>query len=193
LLVGREDVDDAVDGLGRRVGVQGGEGEVSRLGDAQGRLDGLQVTHLADQHHVRVLPQRGAQGVGEGVGVGVQLALVHHALLVGVQVLDGILDGDDVLVPLRVDLVSMAARVVDFPDPVGPVTSTRPRGLSHRVVTTSVRPRSRKLRISQGMVRNAPATAPLWKKMLARKRARPLTPKEKSCSSFSSKRPFWRR
>ncbi len=29
-------------------------------------------------------------------------------------------------------LSSMAASVVDFPDPVGPVTSTRPRGLSHK-------------------------------------------------------------
>ena len=35
LLVGREDVDDAVDGLDAEF-VQGGEGEVSRLGDAQG-------------------------------------------------------------------------------------------------------------------------------------------------------------
>ncbi len=29
----------------------------------------------------------------------------------------------------------MAASVVDLPDPVGPVTSTRPRGFSHRVRT----------------------------------------------------------
>src|SRR5215210_1337292 len=41
LLVGREDVDDAVDRLRRRVGVQGGEGQVARLGDPEGRLDGF--------------------------------------------------------------------------------------------------------------------------------------------------------
>ena len=58
------------------------EGQVARLGDAQRRLDRLQVAHLADQHDVGVLAQGGAQGVGEGVGVGVQLALVDHALLV---------------------------------------------------------------------------------------------------------------
>src|SRR5215211_2450942 len=39
LLVTREDVDDAVDRFGRAVGVQRGEGEVSRLGDRERRLD----------------------------------------------------------------------------------------------------------------------------------------------------------
>ncbi len=34
-------------------------------------------------------------------------------------------------------LSSIAASVVDLPDPVGPVTSTRPRGLSHMPLTTS--------------------------------------------------------
>ena len=58
LLVRREDVDDAVDGLRRRVGVQGAEGEVAGLGDAQRRLDRLEVAHLADQHDVGILAQR---------------------------------------------------------------------------------------------------------------------------------------
>ena len=35
------------------------------LGDPQRRLDGLQVAHLADQHDVRVLAQRGSQRVRE--------------------------------------------------------------------------------------------------------------------------------
>ena len=37
-------------------------------------------------------------------------------------------------------LSSMAASVVDLPDPVGPVTSTRPRGLSQIVAITGGRP-----------------------------------------------------
>src|SRR6267142_4115807 len=85
----------------------------------------------------------------------------------------------------------IAARVVDLPEPVGPVTRIRPRGLSHRPDTTSGSPRSPKLFTSHGMVRKAAATAPLWLKTLARKRASPLTPKEKSSSRFSSKRCFW--
>jgi len=105
LLRGGEHVDDAVDGRGRGVRVEGGEGEVARLGDAERRLDGFEVAHFADEHHVRVLAQRRAQGVGEAARVGADLALVDDAGLVRVEELDGVLDGDDVLVPLAVDLV----------------------------------------------------------------------------------------
>ena len=41
-------------------------------------------------------------------------------------------------------LSSMAARVVDLPEPVGPVTSTSPRGLSQMVAITGGRPSSLK-------------------------------------------------
>ncbi len=149
LLVGGEDVDDAVDRLRRRVGVQGGEGQVAGLGDAQRRLDRLQVAHLADQHDVRVLAQHRAQGVGEAVGVGAELALVDDALLVRVQVLDRVLDGDDVLVTLAVDLVehrrqrrrlARAGRAGDQDQPA--------RLLAQLLRPTTGRPSSRKLRIS---------------------------------------------
>ena len=110
LLVGREDVDDAVDGLHAAVGVQGREGQVAGLGDDQRRLDGLQVAHLADEHDVRVLAQDVLERLLEGAGVGADLALVDQAVLVRVQVLDRVLDGDDVLVPLGVDLVDRSRR-----------------------------------------------------------------------------------
>ena len=48
----------------------------------------------------------------------------------------------------RLTLSSIAARVVDLPEPVGPVTSTSPRGFSHSFSTTTGSPSSRKLRIS---------------------------------------------
>ena len=57
LLVRREDIDNAVDRLDGRVGVQRREDHVSRLGDVQRGLDALQIAHLADQHDVRVLAQ----------------------------------------------------------------------------------------------------------------------------------------
>jgi hypothetical protein len=98
-------VDDAVDGLHRRVGVQRRERQVTGFGDGQRGLDRLEVSHLTDQHHVRVLPQDVLQRCLEALGVGADLALVHHAALVLVQVLDRVLDRDDVLVPLGVDLV----------------------------------------------------------------------------------------
>jgi hypothetical protein len=47
----------------------------------------------------------------------------------------------------------IAASVVDLPLPVGPVTSTRPRGRSASVASTCGSPRSLKLRIFSGISR----------------------------------------
>jgi len=105
LLGGREDVDHAIDRLGGILGVQGGEDQVAGLRGGQRSRDRLQVTHLPDQDHVRVLAQRGLQGSSEGGGVGAQLALVDQAALVLVEELDGVLDGHDVLFALLVDQV----------------------------------------------------------------------------------------
>src|SRR5579883_3409981 len=81
----------------------------------------------------------------------------------------------------------MAASVVDFPEPVGPVTSTRPLGLFAKSETTAGKPSSSELRILKGIVRNAPATAPRCMYTFARKRDSPLTPKERSSSLCFSK------
>src|SRR5690606_21106504 len=65
-LFGRgEHVDDTVDGFGGRGGVQGSKHQVSRLGGGQGKANGLQVAHLAHQHHVGIFAQRGFQSVGK--------------------------------------------------------------------------------------------------------------------------------
>ena len=100
LLLGREDVDDAVDRLRGRLGVQGGEDEVAGLGRGQRGGDRLQVAHLADQDHVGVLSQGGAQAEGEVRGVGADLALVDDRALVLVQELDRVLDREDVVLVL---------------------------------------------------------------------------------------------
>ena len=99
LLVGREDVDDAVDGLRRVLGVQGGEHEVAGLGRGQRGRDRLEVAHLADEDHVGVLAQGGLEAEREALRVGAELALVDDAALVLVQELDRVLDRQDVLVP----------------------------------------------------------------------------------------------
>ena len=85
---------------------------------------------------------------------------------------------------------SIDASVVDLPEPVGPVTSTRPRGRSHMSETVLGRPSSSSGRIVNGTRRNAPATAPRCMNRLARNRARPFTPNEKSSSCASSKAIF---
>ena len=104
-MVGREDRDDAVDALGGVEGVQGREHQVAGLGGQQRRLDGLVVAHLADQDDVRILAQGGPQRARKGAGVDVHLALVDQRLLVAVEELDRVLDGDDVLGAGGVDLI----------------------------------------------------------------------------------------
>ena len=105
LLVGREEVDDPVDGLGRRGGVQRGEHEVPGLRRGQRGVHGLRVAHLADQDHVGVLAEDRPHGGAEAVGVEPDLALVDGGEVVLVEVLDRVLDGDDVARPHVVDVV----------------------------------------------------------------------------------------
>jgi hypothetical protein len=85
--------------------VQGGEDEVSGLGRGQRRGDRLQVAHLADQDHVGVLAQGGAQAEREVGRVGADLALVDDRAFVLVQELDRVLDREDVVLVLAVDHV----------------------------------------------------------------------------------------
>ena len=75
LLSRREEVDDPVDRLHTVNRVQRGEDQVAGLGCAQGGLDGLDVAHLADKNHVRVLSQGRAKCHEEAGGVEAHFAL----------------------------------------------------------------------------------------------------------------------
>ena len=80
----------------------------------------------------------------------------------------------------------MAASVVDLPEPVGPVTSTSPRGLSDNSAKIGGAPNSTKFRILLGMARNTAPAPRKWLKAFTRKRDRPSNSKEKSISRSSS-------
>ena len=101
----REGVDDTVDGLHAGVRMQSRKRKVTCFGDSQCRADGLEVTHFADEDHVRVLAQRHLERLGETVRVAAHFALVDHATLVLVQKFNRVFDGQDMLVPFLVDLV----------------------------------------------------------------------------------------
>ena len=105
LLVEREEVDDAVDGLGGVDGVQGAEHEVPRLGGGERRGDRLGVAHLADEDVVGVLAKHVLESRHVAVGVEADLTLVDDRLLVFVQDFDGVLDRDDVPAHGVVDVV----------------------------------------------------------------------------------------
>src|SRR5215471_8116017 len=80
----------------------------------------------------------------------------------------------------------MPAKVVDLPEPVGPVTSTRPRGSMHKSLKVFGAFSSSSDRISEGMLRNTAPAPRFWLKALTRKRASFGISKEKSVSKNSS-------
>ena len=76
--------------------MQRGEHEVTGLGERQRDRDRVEVAHFTEEDDVGVFTQGAAQTVGEALHVGADLALVDHRHLVGVQVLDRVLDREDV-------------------------------------------------------------------------------------------------
>ncbi len=105
LLIGREYVEYSVDRLHTAVGVEGGKTNVPGFGDHQRGLDRLQVSHFSHQHHVRVLAENVFQGHLEASRIGADLPLIHHAVLVRMQIFDRIFNGHDVLAVFGIDLV----------------------------------------------------------------------------------------
>jgi len=79
------------------------------------------------------------------------------------------------------------ASVVDLPEPVGPVTSTSPRGFSDNWWSDDERPNSSSDLISFGIRRNAAPSVSRWKKQLTLKRATPgIEWAKSSCRLISS-------
>ncbi len=87
---------------------------------------------------------------------------------------------------LSLQWLTMPASVVDLPEPVGPVTSTRPRGSMHRSRKIFGELRSSSERMVLGMLRNTAPAPRFWLKALTRKRASLGISKEKSVSKNSS-------
>ena len=108
LLLGGEHVNDAVHGLRGAVGMEGAEDEHAHLGAGQRQRDGFRVAHFGDEDHVRVHAHGRAQRGGEIVRVQADLALRDEALLVLVDELDRLLDGEDVPAVMVVDVVDDA-------------------------------------------------------------------------------------
>ena len=63
LLLCRENIDKAVDGLGRAHGVQRGKEQMARFRSSQGGGDGLVIAHLAQEDDVRRLRKEARRAV----------------------------------------------------------------------------------------------------------------------------------
>ena len=133
LQVARKGVDDPVDRALGTVGVQRAEHHVARFGRRDRRRDRLQVTHFADQDHVRVLPQGAADGLRETRHVDADLALIDRRFLVVVVELDRILDRDDVVVDVLVDVVHQAGQRRALARTRRPGHQEQPAGPQHQL------------------------------------------------------------
>ena len=103
LLVGREGVDDTVDGLCGAGGVEGTEDEVAGFCGCHGGTDGLDIAHFADEDHIGVLTEGAADGLGEARHVVADLTLGYERLGRLVVEFDRIFNRDDVHAALVVD------------------------------------------------------------------------------------------
>src|SRR5688572_5292028 len=115
LTLFREEVDDAVERLVGAVGVQRRHAQVARLGERDGVVHGVPVADLADQDHVRGLAQRVLERRVPRIGIHAHLALGDDAVLVVMDVLDRVLDGDDVPVAVLVAVADHRRERSGFP------------------------------------------------------------------------------
>ena len=86
------------------------EHEVPGLGGLERDRDRLEIAHLADQHDVGILAQRGAERGLERRRVLPDLSLRHERLFPLVHELDRIFDGDDVIGAGAIDDVEQRAQ-----------------------------------------------------------------------------------
>ncbi len=73
----------------------------------------------------------------------------------------------------RLMMSMIDARVVDLPDPVGPVTSTRPRGMNAKLLTCAGTPNFSSGRMSNGIMRMTEPMDSRCMNTLTRNRPRP--------------------
>ena len=96
--------------LARAGRMQRGEYQMPGLRRCHSDRDRLKITHLAQQDHIRTLPQRRPQSHHVTLRVGTDLALAHDALFMPVKVFQRILHGDDMFLLRLVDGVDDAGQ-----------------------------------------------------------------------------------
>jgi hypothetical protein len=140
--------------------VQRGEHEVARLGQRERDGDALGVAHLAHEDDVGVLTQRGPQAAAK---LGVSLPTSRWLTAALLWLCTYSMGSSMVRMwHSRNELMrsTMAASVVDLPEPVGPAASTSPYGRRIRSSMPSGVPISSSCGMRVGMARSASAVLP---------------------------------
>ena len=108
LLIGGEYLNNTVHSVSCGVCMQGCKHQMAGFRGDQRRFDGLQVTHFTHENHIRILTEDGFQTIGKGAGILPDLTLVDNALVGGVNIFNGIFQGDNMLALGMIDLVQQA-------------------------------------------------------------------------------------
>ena len=145
---------------------------MARLGGLEGGLGRLASRSSPIRITSGSLPQRAPKRLAEGLGVQANLTLVHDAAQVLVEELDRVLDRDDVLAPVRVDVIEdrRERRRLARPGRAGYEDEPRCSSASRRTPLGSFS--VSKLGTSRGITRNAKEMAPRWRNPFTRKRVR---------------------
>ena len=91
------DIHDTLQGLDGRLGVQGAQHEVSGFSGGDRSTGGFEVTHFADENHIRVLTQRVAKPRPERRHIGMDLPLFDDASLGQQLIFHRVFQRDDVV------------------------------------------------------------------------------------------------
>ena len=78
---------------------------MASFGGFENNFDGFAVPHFAYENYLRSLSHGGAQGMSEAGSITMKFALVDCGAFVVVQKLDGIFNGNDVVIFLSIDAV----------------------------------------------------------------------------------------
>ncbi len=105
LLFRGEKFEKALDSLLGVGGVQGAEHQVACFGSRKGGRKGVFIAHFTDQDDIGVLAQNGLHAQLKGWSVDADFSLVENRFNIGVVELNGVLQGDYVLVMVMVDPV----------------------------------------------------------------------------------------
>ena len=97
VLVARKHVDDAIERFGAIIGMQRRDAQMSRAGERDRRLHGFTIANFADQYHIGRGAHGAAQRARKCLGVEAHFPLIDDGFLVGVQELDRVLNGQDMI------------------------------------------------------------------------------------------------
>ena len=85
--------------------MKGAQDKMARFGRPEGELGSVFISDFSDHYDIGVLAQGSPQSGGEPFGIGVEFPLGKKRAVVFEEIFDGVLEGDDVVVPALIEFI----------------------------------------------------------------------------------------